>query len=177
MMILVTACGGEESTGTSSPSTSVDPGESASTTVETTTAITAEPDKTKVSTAADSTASTSTDPQGGDDIVITFSVEGGFAGLSRSLEIGADGLATVDSNGAVSMGQVDPAELDRLVEALETSGLFDEDATFEAEGADLQRYEIHFADTTVVALDTAIPDALTEPIDALSQVMNALVTG
>jgi len=109
--------------------------------------------------------------------VITFSVEGGFTGLSRSLEIRADGSATVDSNGAVSTGQVEPAELDRLVEALETSGLFEEDATFEAEGADLQRYEIQFAGATVVAFDTAIPDALTEPIDALSQLMNALVMG
>jgi len=157
VLLSVGACGGEASNGASPPPLT---------------------DATPVPTpaGADSVADPDSD-EGGSDVVIRFSVEGGFAGLSRTLTILADGEALVETTGGTTEGHVDSVELARLMEQLEASGLFDEDGVFEAEGADLQRYEIQFFGATVAATDGAVPRRLVEPIETLQRMANDMLSG
>lgn len=110
-------------------------------------------------------------------MVIRYSVEGGYGGLSRTLTILADGEAEVETSGGVTPGRVDSVELARLMEQLEKSGLFAEDGSFEGGGADLQRYEIQFFEATVVTTDGAIPAALVEPIQTMDAMATKILTG
>ena len=110
-------------------------------------------------------------------MLIYFSVAGGFANLSRTLTITRDGSASVDANGRVSEGTLDAETLSGIVDLLDGSALFDRDSTFEAEGADLQRYEIHYLGSTVVAYDGAIPGALIEVVALLDSMIRDVQTG
>ncbi len=93
-------------------------------------------------------------------MLIYFGVEGGFANQMRSITIADDGSAMVDISGTTSEKQLDSAAVKALVAQLEASGLFNQDRTYEASGADLQRFEIRYAGATVVGYDTSLPDEL-----------------
>ena len=108
---------------------------------------------------------------------IYFAVEGGFANQRRSITIAAGGEATVDVNGVVSDAALDGVSRSAIVSELEASGLFDRDRTYDAQGADLQRYEIRYAGSTMVAYDTSVPDELVEAIRLLEEAIRAARTG
>lgn len=105
--------------------------------------------------------------------MITFAVEGGIANLMRSLRIDPTGQIQVDVNGRSSRGELAAERVARIVAALESSGLFDRDRTYSAPpaGADLQRYEISYADATIVAHDTTVPPELKEAMDLLEEAL------
>ena len=107
---------------------------------------------------------------------VYLAIEGGFANIMRSLSIAADGKATLTVGGNVVEGAIDAALLDTITSQLAESGLFAEDQTFPAEGADLQRYELRFGDATVIAFDGSIPPSLEEPINLLQQELRRLQT-
>jgi hypothetical protein len=111
------------------------------------------------------------------DMSIHFAVEGGFANLARSITIGDGGAAEVETSGTTRDATVDPATVEQIVAELEASGLFDRDRRYDAEGADLQRYEIRYAGATVVAFDTAVPGELTGAIELLEAAIRAARTG
>ena len=110
-------------------------------------------------------------------MLIYFSVEGGFANLGRTITIKTDGTASVDANGRVSEGALEAETVSGIVDLLDGSALFDRDSTFAAEGVDLQRYEIYYRGSTVVADDTAIPDGLVAAIALLDQTIRDVQTG
>jgi hypothetical protein len=96
--------------------------------------------------------------------LVRYSVEGGIAGLSRSMEIDEDGSAMVDRGGTPTTVIVDGERLAAIVDSLRASGLFDRDREIEADGADLQKHAITFEGATVVVYDGAIPASLEEAI-------------
>ena len=162
--LVTTACGGGEST--------VDPPPSTTGALTSTMTDAAAPQEIPPSTNADATPD-----QNGDEVLIYFSVEGGFANLGRTITITTDGTASVDANGRVSEGTLDTKTVSNIVDLLDRSALFDRDSTFAAEGADLQRYEIHYRGSTVVAYDSAIPDGLVEALALLDQTIRDVQTG
>jgi hypothetical protein len=97
--------------------------------------------------------------------------------LARSITIGDGGAAEVETSGTTRDATVDPATVEQIVAELEASGLFHRDRRYDAEGADLQRYEIRYAGATVVAFDTAVPGELTGAIELLEAAIRAARTG
>ncbi|MGE0511258.1 MAG: hypothetical protein AB7Q42_20280 [Acidimicrobiia bacterium] len=100
-------------------------------------------------------------------MLVSFQVEGGFANQMRSIVIARDGTATTEVSGLISEKQLDETTVETIVAELDRSGLFDEDRTYPAEGADLQRFEIRYAGATLVAFDTTMPSALAEAVRLL----------
>ncbi|MCP3990526.1 MAG: hypothetical protein GY724_15720 [Actinomycetia bacterium] len=115
-----------------------------------------------------STDPPTTDGQG-EGMDVYFAVEGGIANLTRSVSIDADGVAQIEASGRSSERTLDAATVDAIRAQLDQSELFDQDRTYKAEGADLQRYEIHYAGHTVVSYDTSVPLVLTEAILLLEE--------
>ena len=106
MALVATACGGGESTVDPPPSTAGAP----------TSTITdaAAPQETPPSTNADAAPD-----QNGDEVLIYFSVEGGFANLGRTITITTDGTASVDANGRVSEGALEAETVSGIVDLLD----------------------------------------------------------
>ncbi len=100
---------------------------------------------------------------------VYFAVEGGIANLVRSISIDADGAAQIEVSGRSSPRTIDAATLEAIRDQLDQSELFDQDRVYEAEGADLQRYEIRYAGHTVVSYDTSVPLGLTEAVRLLEE--------
>ena len=100
---------------------------------------------------------------------VYFAVDGGFANLVRNISIDGDGVAQIEVSGRSSERTLDPATVEAIRDQLAQSGLFDQDRTYDAEGADLQRYEIRYAGHTVVSYDTSVPLELTEAIRLLEE--------
>jgi hypothetical protein len=109
-------------------------------------------------------------------MLVYFAVEGGFANQMRSITIAESGEATVEVNGVASDLPLDEASRAAIVAQLERSGLFDRDRTYDARGADLQRYEIRYSGSTVVAYDTSVPGDLVEPIRLLEEAIRTART-
>jgi hypothetical protein len=121
------------------------------------------------SAGAGGTGATASTSQGSPAMLIHFAAEGGFAGQARSITVVDGGSAVVEMNGVASDEQLDREQLAAIVAELERSELFDRDREYEAQGADLQRYEIRYAGSTVVAYDTSVPEPLQEAILLLEQ--------
>jgi hypothetical protein len=106
--------------------------------------------------------------------VISFEVEGGYTAQLRSLEIADDGTTTAMVSGRTSNGRLEQEQVEAIVAELERSRLFDTDRTYPPKGgADLQRYQIRYAGSAVVAYDTTVPPELTEVIRLLQQALRA----
>ena len=103
--------------------------------------------------------------------MIDLTIDGGYANLRRGVSVAEDGAATCRLGGIVSTKRVSSTELERMVDDLENSGLFASDGTFEADGADLQRYVLAYDGATVTAYDGAIPRALQRTIDTLEALL------
>lgn len=101
-------------------------------------------------------------------MTIQFAAEGGFTGQMRSISITDDGSTQVEVSGRQRQGQLAPATVDAIRDALDASGLFEQDRIDESpSGADLQRYELTYRGATVVVFDTAVPAELQPAIDLL----------
>lgn len=113
--------------------------------------------------------------RGEEGAVIRFAVEGGFAHQMRTLQIEAGGTAVAVVSGRRSTSRLAERDVAAIVAELDRSGLFDEDRSFPPpQGADLQRYEIGYAGTTVVAHDTTVPPELAGAIRLLQAVLRAV---
>jgi hypothetical protein len=108
---------------------------------------------------------------GGD--VIWFGIEGGFAHRQRELSIAADGATSAVVGGRSSTGLIDAERLAQIRAELDASGLFGSgDRSYPpSRGADLQRYEIRYAGSTVISYDTTVPAGLARAIELLQQVL------
>jgi hypothetical protein len=105
--------------------------------------------------------------------VIWFAVEGGFAHQLRELVVAEDGTTQAVVSGRPSTGHLAAAALARIRAELDGSGLFGSgDHEYPpGRGADLQRYEIRYAGSTVVAYDSTVPGELTTAIQLLQQAL------
>lgn len=133
-------------------------------------------------TAADSSpgATSWTDPDGEEDAVITFDVEGGFAAQVRSLRLDSQGTAVAEVSGRAMTGRIAREDVAAIVAELEASGLFREGArhTYPPPGgADVQRYEIGYGGASVVAHDTTVPPELTTAVRLLQAALLAVQKG
>jgi hypothetical protein len=104
-------------------------------------------------------------------VIVYFAVEGGYAGLARSIAIAEDGAVEVRRGGEPRSGAIGEADLQAIVTELDRSGLFDHNREYPAPaaGADLQRYEIRYKGATIVASDTVVPAELSDVIARLDR--------
>jgi hypothetical protein len=102
-------------------------------------------------------------------VIVEFGVSGGFANLTRRVAIDEASEVDLDRGGRRARATIDDADLAELVGLLDASGLFDQDREFPptAPGADLQRYEIRYRGTTLVAYDTTVPPELDRAVALL----------
>jgi hypothetical protein len=105
-------------------------------------------------------------------MAFSFSADGGFANLSRAIEVHDDGSAEVVRGTARTASRPDQATIAAIVAKLDASALFDRDREFAAvPGADLQRYTITYRGYTVVAFDTVVPPALVDAIVGIERII------
>ena len=104
---------------------------------------------------------------------VYFAVEGGYANWMRSLQLESDGSYEAVFGDEVVSGSTTPEQVRQIFDLLERSGLFDQSRIFEAQGADLQRYELQADDATVVMFDTSIPAALSGAVELLDELLLA----